>query len=38
MYEPFEAIHMADMDPSIPEVYARACAASAGKIRDAFTK
>jgi hypothetical protein len=38
MYEPFEAIHMADSDPSIPSIYAQACATSAGKFRDAFTK
>jgi len=38
MYEPFEAIHMADADPSIPSIYAQACATSAGRIRDAFIK
>jgi len=38
MYEPFEAIHMADEDDKIPDIYAAACAKSIEKIKAAFSK
>lgn len=38
MYEPFEAIHMADEDGGVPDVYAGACAQSIKKIQEAFTR
>lgn len=38
MYEPFEAIHMADEDDEIPDIYAAACAKSIEEIKAAFTK
>lgn len=36
LYEPFEAIHMADSSLDIPQVYAEACATSVRKIKEAF--
>lgn len=38
LYEPFEAVHMADEDKGIPNIYARACAESIRKIKEAFAK
>lgn len=38
MYEPFEAIHMADPSGDIPSVYANACSTSVRKIKEAFAQ